>query len=283
MMSRHAINFQSGAVNSTSEMIPMGVYFGLSSGMSGAISDLNVTNAAPPGLIQSGNSSASSLLMDPVPGLKIDSSLASEWSAEEQYRLVEGFEKYKDKHPVMKYIKIAATLPEKTVRDVALRCRWMTRNRRRAEELKGGRKISSSKGKTLGLSSKVNLPSTLPHHMASYPFSMPHHASSNEHITSKDLSGNAIRLLEQNVRAFSQIRANLSLYKDNLQLFCQTRNNLITVVNDMSNIPGIMSHMPPLPVSVNEDLASGVLTNTTLPMSFNTISRGVHMKQEPLG
>ena len=26
---------------------------------------------------------------------------------------------------MMKYIKIAALLPEKTVRDVALRCRWM--------------------------------------------------------------------------------------------------------------------------------------------------------------
>lgn len=26
---------------------------------------------------------------------------------------------------MMKYVKIAASLPEKTVRDVALRCRWM--------------------------------------------------------------------------------------------------------------------------------------------------------------
>lgn len=36
------------------------------------------------------------------------------------------FCRYKDKPSIMKYIKVAATLPDKTVRDVALRCRWMT-------------------------------------------------------------------------------------------------------------------------------------------------------------
>lgn len=288
MMSRHAINFQSGAVNSTPEMIPVGAYFGPSSGMSGVHfpgnSGVNMINAAPHGLHQSGNSSAASLLLDSVPGLKVDGSLASEWSAEEQYKLEEGLEKYKDKPSIMKYIKIAATLPDKTVRDVALRCRWMTRKRRKAEELNGGRKISSSKDKQVDLSSKASLPSVLPHNMASYPFLMPH-ASSNEHITCKDLSGSALHLLEQNVRSFSQIRANLSLYKllDNLDLFCQTRNNLITILDDMSNMPGIMSQMPPLPVSINEDLASSILTNTTLPMSFSTLPSGLHMKQEPLG
>lgn len=32
----------------------------------------------------------------------------------------------KDDPKVSKYVKIAAALPDKTVRDVALRCRWMT-------------------------------------------------------------------------------------------------------------------------------------------------------------
>ncbi|XP_010531890.1 PREDICTED: uncharacterized protein LOC104808054 isoform X2 [Tarenaya hassleriana] len=289
MVSRHAINFQSGAVNSTSDMIPMGSYFDPSSGIYTqnfpGNSGMNVINATPSGLLQPGNSSASSLLLDSVPSLKIDASLASEWSAEEQYRLEEGLEKYRDKPSIMKYVKIAASLPDKTVRDVALRCRWMTRKRRKAEELNGGRKISSSKDKQVDLSPNVNLPSVLPHNMASYPFLMPR-ASSNEHNMCKDFSGNAIHLLEQNVRAFSQIRANLSLYKlqDNLDLLCRTRNNLITIINDMSNMHGIMSQMPPLPVSINEDLASSVLTNiTTLTMPFNTMPSGIHMKQEPLG
>lgn len=34
--------------------------------------------------------------------------------------------RYADEPSIMRYIKIAATLRDKTVRDVALRCRWMT-------------------------------------------------------------------------------------------------------------------------------------------------------------
>lgn len=31
----------------------------------------------------------------------------------------------------------------------------------------------------------------------------------------------------------------------------------------MRDMPGIMSQMPPLPVSINEDLANSILPNTT--------------------
>lgn len=33
--------------------------------------------------------------------------------------------RFGDEPSIMRYIKIAATLRDKTVRDVALRCRWM--------------------------------------------------------------------------------------------------------------------------------------------------------------
>jgi len=33
--------------------------------------------------------------------------------------------RYANEPGIMKYIKIAATLPDKTVRDVAMRCQWM--------------------------------------------------------------------------------------------------------------------------------------------------------------
>ncbi|KAF2605980.1 hypothetical protein F2Q68_00046077, partial [Brassica cretica] len=188
-----------------------------------------------------------------------------EWSTEEQLKLEVGLEKYKDKPSIIKYIKIAATLPDKTVRDVALRCRWIT-------------------DKQTGLSSRIT--SVLPDSMASYPLLMPFTSSSNKHITSEDLSGHAISLLEQNVRALSQIRANLSSYKvhDNIDLFCQTRNNLITIQNDMNNMPGLMSQMPPLPVAINDNLSATLLSNSTLAMPLNTMKNGgFHMKQEPSG
>lgn len=95
-MNRHAISFQTGAMNSTSEMIPMGNYFG----------GMNTTGGGGGGgmLFSPGNSSnnhhpvltqplASSLLLDSVHGLKHDTGLAVEWSVEEQYILDEGLKK----------------------------------------------------------------------------------------------------------------------------------------------------------------------------------------------
>lgn len=36
-----------------------------------------------------------------------------------------GICRFADEPSIMRYVKIAATLRDKTVRDVALRCRWM--------------------------------------------------------------------------------------------------------------------------------------------------------------
>ncbi|KAL2938846.1 ZZ-type zinc finger-containing protein 3 [Bienertia sinuspersici] len=124
---RHGISFQSGAVNSTSEMIPIGNYYGMN-GNSGNLmfcENSSIINSSSPSTTPVGSSSGS-LLVDSVPGLKHDAGLAVEWTEEEQYKLEEGLVKYKDEPSIMKYIKIAALLRDKTVRDVALRCRWMT-------------------------------------------------------------------------------------------------------------------------------------------------------------
>lgn len=107
-MNRHAISFQSGAINSSSEMIPMGNYFsaepsmsmsmGMSMGMGmGMMFSPNSGQAMlnhNPVISQAGNSSGASLLLDSVPGLKHDTGLAVEWSVEEQYKLEEGLVKY---------------------------------------------------------------------------------------------------------------------------------------------------------------------------------------------
>lgn len=93
-LNRHAISFQSGAMSSLSEMVPMGNYFGLSS-TSGMIYSGNSTiiNSSNPVISQAGNPSGTSLLLDSVPGLKHDAGLAVEWSVEEQYKLEEGLVK----------------------------------------------------------------------------------------------------------------------------------------------------------------------------------------------
>ncbi|GAB4842836.1 hypothetical protein Ancab_012813 [Ancistrocladus abbreviatus] len=90
--SRHAISFQSGAISSTSEMIPMGNYYRNNSGNMIFSGNSGIITNGSPVVTQAGNSSGS-LLLDSVPGLKHDAGLAVEWTAEEQYKLEEGLVK----------------------------------------------------------------------------------------------------------------------------------------------------------------------------------------------
>ncbi|XP_028766921.1 uncharacterized protein LOC114724680 isoform X2 [Neltuma alba] len=263
-LNQHAISFQSGSINNLSEMVPMGTYFGLNS-TSGLIYSGNSSMISSNSVIsQANNSSGSSLLLDSVPGLKHDTVLAVEWSVEEQYRLEEGLSRYSDEPSIMRYIKIAATLPDKTVRDVALRCRWMTRKRRKPGEHNVGKKVNNGKDKPAMPSSETNLHLAPPQSMVTYSH-MSNHVDQSKRILYDGICGPMKQLLEQNAQAFCQITANLSSYKfqENIDLFCQTRHNISTILNDMREMPGIMSQMPPLPVSINEDLVSRILSNKT--------------------
>nr|KJB30606.1 hypothetical protein B456_005G151600 [Gossypium raimondii] len=275
ILNRHGISFQPAGIDSSSEMIPMsGYYASLPTILPGNSSVIT----SSPALIQPGNSSGSSLLLDSISGQKHEAGFAVEWSIDEQYILEDSLEKYKDEPSIMKYIKIAATLPDKTVRDVALRCRWMQRKRRKPEELNAGKKVNSRKGKLVESSLKVNMPSALPQNMAAYPLMM-HHLDQNGRMSSEGISGTVIHLLKQNSQAFSQITSNLSAFKlqDNIDLFCHTRNNITAILNDMRDMPGLMSRMPPLPVSINDDLAISILPGATQLMIFSSPS-GIHLK-----
>ncbi|KAL6567917.1 hypothetical protein OROGR_001585 [Orobanche gracilis] len=53
------------------------------------------------------------------------------------------------------------------------------------------------------------------------------------------------------------------MLQENVDLFSRTRNNITTILNDMRNMPGIMSRMPPLPVLLNEDLASSIFPHSS--------------------
>ncbi|RRT59525.1 hypothetical protein BHE74_00023843, partial [Ensete ventricosum] len=56
---------------------------------------------------------------------------------------------YANEPNIMKYIKIAARLPDKTVRDVAMRCQLMTKKeigkRRKLEDYHADKKVKDSK------------------------------------------------------------------------------------------------------------------------------------------
>ncbi|XP_048613930.1 uncharacterized protein LOC106357936 isoform X1 [Brassica napus] len=210
-------------------------------------------------------------------GVKPEAALVMDWFPEEQYVLEKGLAKLKDEPKVSKYVKIAAALPDKTVRDVALRCRWMTRKRRKRAETSAGKNISNIK--VVDTSPELNMLANVPQQNAVYVMNNMRHST---HIPFEGPSDEVMDLLQQNAQAFSQISYNLSAYKlqDNISLFCLARNNISAILTDMKEMPGIMSRMLPLPVSVNDDLASRLFASTTQPRSY-TIQPSIHLKQEP--
>ncbi|XP_010475964.1 PREDICTED: uncharacterized protein LOC104755306 isoform X3 [Camelina sativa] len=194
-----------------------------------------------------------------APGVKQESNaLVMDWSVEEQYVLENGLAKLKDEPKISKYVKIAATLPDKTVRDVALRCRWMT---------------------VVDTSPELNMLSNVPQQNALYVMNNTCHSSRMPFEGSSDA---VMDLLQQNAQALSQISNNLSAWKlqDNISLFHQARYNISAILTDMKEMPGIMSRMPALPVSINDDLVSSLLSSTAQPVSY-TIPPSIHLKQEP--
>lgn len=293
---RQSLSFQSGVIgSSSSEMMLMGNYYsslgmnfnvnnnGGGRGMLYSGNPTVITNggrsSSNPGVSQSGSCS-SSFLIDSVPGLKHDTGLVVEWTVEEQYKLDEGLIKFANEPSIMKYIKIAATLHDKTVRDVALRCRWMTRKRKKHEDYNLGTKVKDKKEKSPEVLGKTGTSSASPQSFIPYSLSSNHHDHGGV-IPSAALLGTR-HLLEENNQALHQISANLSTVKlqDNIDLFIRTRNNITAILNDMRNMPGIMSQMPPLPVLLNEELASSVLPSITQPMMFASTSK-IQLKQEP--
>lgn len=279
--SRHAISFQSGAINSTSDMIPMANYYGINSTAGMVFSGNSSIINNNPGMTQAGSSSGS-FLLDSVPGLKHDADMAAEWSVEEQQRLEEGLDKYAAEPSIMKYIKIAAMLNDKDVRAVALRCRWMTRKKRKCDDQNLGKKVKDRKDKLVASSSKINISSASLLNMAPYSL-IPNHLDHNERMPFEALCGRTKHLLEQNNRVLSQISANLSILKldDNIDLFFRARNNIAVILKDMREMPGIMRRMPPLPETLNEELANSILPSTSQQAMMFGSSSGVHLKQEP--
>ncbi|CAA2954952.1 uncharacterized protein LOC111398519 [Olea europaea subsp. europaea] len=67
------------------------------------------------------------LLENAVATFHPNSSASLDWSTDEQSILEDLLSKYSSDTIIVRYAKIAQQLNDKTVRDVALRCKWMTK------------------------------------------------------------------------------------------------------------------------------------------------------------
>ncbi|XP_074341289.1 uncharacterized protein LOC141678793 [Apium graveolens] len=276
-VNQHAIAFQSSAMDSTSQMIMMGNYYGTGSSGGMMFSGNSISN--PGSSVTQATNSSSSPMLETVPGLKYDAGFAVEWSVEEQYSLEEGLVKYADEPSIMRYIKIAAMLRDKTVRDVALRCRWMLRKRRKQDDYNFRKKVNDMKDTFTESSSKASTSSVSPLSVAGYSGTRKHQSGID--LMSHEASDGARNLLEQNNEALGRISVNLSTLQlqDNIDLFCRMRNNITAILNNMSNMPGIMSRMPALPLSINNELANSILPGTSQTKMLG-LPNEIRLKQE---
>ncbi|KAK9288219.1 hypothetical protein L1049_016668 [Liquidambar formosana] len=170
----------------------------------------------------------------PAAAMKHNPGLSMDWTAEEQSILEDGLTKYASELNIIRYAKIAMQLQNKTVRDVALRCRWMTKkesSKRRKEDYNLMRKSKEKK-------EKASDPSAKPSQLAARP-NVPSYAApfipmdNDDGISYKAIGGVTGQLLEQNGQVFNQISANFSAFQipENVNLFCQARDNIFKILN----------------------------------------------------
>ncbi|XP_009416980.2 uncharacterized protein LOC103997473 isoform X2 [Musa acuminata AAA Group] len=225
--------------------------------------------ASVPGNPSNGTMAAGAAVAGPAQALKHDPGLSIEWSSEEQVILEEGLSKYASESIIVRYAKIATQLRDKTVRDVALRCRWLTKkenSKRRKEDHNLTRKSKDKKERVTETSAKSSA------HLGTRPnvllYTPPMLPVDDDDFSYTAIGGQTGELLENNSEAFTKISANFANLRmqDNINLFCQTRDNILAILKDLNDMPEIMKQMPPLPVKLNEELANSILPRTTMPM-----------------
>ncbi|GAV68402.1 DUF3755 domain-containing protein, partial [Cephalotus follicularis] len=194
------------------------------------------------------------------PGISVD------WTPDEQSTLDDFLAKYASESKVVRYAKIAMQLKDKTVRDVALRCRWMTKKengKRRKDDHNSARKNKDRKEKAADSSAKSSSHLTTRPNGPSYAPPMIH-IDNDDGISYKAIGGATGELLEQNSQLFNQVNSNFATFQihDNINLLSRVRDNIYAILNDMNDMPEIMKQMPPLPVKLNEELANSILLHS---------------------
>ncbi|KAJ0809554.1 putative transcription factor MYB-HB-like family [Helianthus annuus] len=183
-------------------------------------------------------------------------SLSKVWTCDEQSLLEELLTKYASDSKVMRYAKIAPKLQNKTMRDVALRCIWMTK------------KVADHQ--------QVKPSSHATNHSNGQPYAHLSNSTDSDDtdsISYEDIGGESGQLIEENVQAMKQISANFSSLKvhENIDLFSKIRDNIVVLLKaSLNDMCEMMKNMPPLPFKLNDKLANSIIIpeSSSVPMEF---------------
>ncbi|KAJ3680249.1 hypothetical protein LUZ60_016527 [Juncus effusus] len=215
----------------------------------------------------SSSNSGRGMIVDQVKGnLNYDSSISVNWSPYELAVLRDGLSRHGLEPNIMKYIKIASRLPQKTVRDVAMRCQWMTRKesskRRKSEEYYAG--LQDNK-EIVADSSLWASNCALQSENATSPSFIVNNANQNNQISCGGIDNVMQQVLEENKQLLAQIKSNIETFQtqNNIPLMERTRKNITLMLQCTSQMPA-MSRMPSLPVSLDEKNTSYILPSGSL-------------------
>ena len=209
-----------------------------------------------------------------------------DWTEEEQRTLEACMIRFPAERidPVQRYLRIAATLPRKSVRDVALRVRWTTMQAQLKRPTGVDPKIPGMSPLPGGQTKPTPIPMITSMHgggvnntggaaaaaaaapmamtMAPPPSSfMPPSGPPAMADGSATVDGPITHLLDANLAILNHFRSNMAAFKvhENTQLLVQFRDNILQILQAMKSMGGVMSEMPHLPVRLNLELANSFL------------------------
>ncbi|ONM12231.1 DUF3755 family protein [Zea mays] len=178
-----------------------------------------------PGVAPSRTSSGDALLGTGTPKYKYVTGPPSDWSDREVAILKEGLVRYAREPSIMRYIKIAAMLPNRTIRDVALRCWWSTgkERRKKPDGFYTGKKMRDMKpiqDKMVASVPIANFHMTPTTNVTPFSISMQHPNQQSQVPKEAPIVDSATqRLLEENNQLLNQISANIKTFKVCIYLY----------------------------------------------------------------
>nr|XP_043629517.1 uncharacterized protein LOC122600813 isoform X2 [Erigeron canadensis] len=210
--------------------------------------------------IYHGGSSVTESVLQHNPGVSVD------WTPDEQSILEDGLAKYATESNIIRYAKIAVQLQNKTVRDVAMRCRWMKRDNsnRRNGEYNLTRPTDRKEKMNEHLASTSRL--TTENGPSSYFNGMAANGKSN--ALHSVLASPAGQLVRETAQALERVSANLETRQlqqlhENISLLCQVQKNIIEILSNFTDTPEVKV-MPPFPVKLNQDLLNSLFSHARL-------------------
>ncbi|GLI68929.1 hypothetical protein VaNZ11_013350 [Volvox africanus] len=199
--------------------------------------------------------------------LQLQGTTGSDWTPEEQSVLENALARFPaDKYEaVERYIHVAASLPSKTARDVALRvkaCGLEEKGRRGSVEDSHKRKVGS------GAQTRAGMHQGGKGSGAGVTGGAGAGASGSGDDSSAGIPVALTQLMEQNYSILTQFKANMAAFKvmENTELLVRYRDNLIAIQQQLSSVGGTMGQMPPIPVQPNFELANRFLPASTFKL-----------------